>query len=128
MKIPADIAIQANGLPVMTQESPDAEPTPLVMSFSRFVALMFDGDARCSDSAQGLRAAVRIEAALAAATTGDDVALQPQDAALLAAVAEKPGGGYPVLNVGGKPMNIARQLMPFIEACCALAPAAEPAA
>lgn len=76
---------------------------------------------RFTTSGAGLRMSVRIERAFSD-ITGDVVAVEQADWAVLTAVAEEPAHGYPNLvqtNPDGsivRSIVIARELLPFVEA------------
>lgn len=104
VKVPAPVQVQGLwiGLPELVRD-------------------LLDRDERFTQTAAGLRAAVRIEAALCAEeATG---VLEEADHRLLAAAAEHPSAGYltlamrsPTGELVGRPIQIGRALLPFVEA------------
>lgn len=130
MRIPEDIEIKVDGQ--------SAGP----VTFAWFVRFLLDGDSRANASGAAIRAAARIETAIKCrldvlesyvrefgpedAEAQRRLDLEPGDAALLADIAEAPEHGYPCVVVqqgeqrAGR--QIARQLLPFIEACTAAKP------
>lgn len=129
MKIPETITICHNGQPIMI--GPEGDKQPAAMTFQQFVANLFNIDDRAlQPTVAMMRTINRIEAALANAKAGDEVTFLPGDADLLAAIAENPSAGYGDFcfeDSGGAKLHFARQLLPFIEACCALTPKSDAA-
>jgi hypothetical protein len=92
---------------------------PVSMDFKTFVRHFLDTDKRFSDSAKSLRAAVKIDLLLSNLNEGDEISLEDSDVKLLSEVVENPES-YPslvMISPDNKQIqiNIARQLLPYIE-------------